>query len=131
MDARAYLRSDREACLALLERRGLALESNAFAAFLDAGPENFVVLLHEGLFLGCGGIASPEAPEAALVWGMIDPAWERRGLGRFLLLYRSRMCRSPLLAVTVRDEFAAIYEKAGFRRTSQAQRLIKKMEVCA
>ena len=128
MDARAYQPTDRDACLSLLERRGLSAHREAFLA--AAAAAQFVVLEHDGVFLGCGGIVHASDAEAELVWGMIEPEWERKGLGRFLLLYRSRLCRAPFLSVTVPDQFAAFYEKAGFRRTDQPRRLVKKMEVC-
>ena len=130
MDARAYQPADRDTCLALLDRRGLSLQRDAFTAALDAADAQFFILEHEGTFLGCGGLERAGTSEAELVWGMIHPDWERQGLGRFLLLYRSRLCRAPFLAVTVADEFAAFYEKAGFRRKNHAGRLVKKMEVC-
>ena len=130
MDARAYQPADRDACLALLDRRGLSRQRDAFMAALDAADAQFFILEHEGALIGAGGIERASESEAELVWGMIHPDWERKGLGRFLLLYRSRLCRAPFLAVTVAEDFAAFYEKAGFRRTSQPNRLVKKMEVC-
>lgn len=128
MDARAYQPGDEAACLALLDRRGLTVYREDFLRALTSAP--FFVLEHDSTLLGCGGIQAVHEDEAELVWGMIHPDWERKGLGRFLLLYRSRLCQAKFLAVTVRPEFAAFYEKAGFRLTDVPNRLVKKMEVC-
>lgn len=138
MDARPYHPPDRDACLALLRERAPAQEPD-FAAYLISEPTGFFLLEHAGELLACGGIqhSSPEADE--LVWGMVRPQWERQGVGRYLLLLRTRQARAPFLDVTVPQAYAAFYEKAGFRRQSESSspaessnqvQLRKKLSVC-
>lgn len=128
MEARAYQPADREACLALVRHYAPAREAE-FASHLNA---SLSVLEHDGRILGCGGIVHGAGVDE-LVWGMIDPAWQRRGLGRYLLLYRSKQCQAPLLDVVASAAYQAFYEKAGFRWLQPEEhgvRLRKKMAVC-
>lgn len=131
MDSRPYQPSDRAGCLALLHQRDPQREPQ-FAAYLDAGPSHFYVLQHDGQLLACGGLRQ-HTDHDELVWGMVAPQWERRGVGRLLLMLRTRQSQAPLLDVTVPTPYAAFYEKAGFRRVTETASHItlrKKMAVC-
>jgi len=131
VEARPYQTGDDAACLAILRARGLASEEAAWRQHLD--PARYFVLEHDGVILGCGGVEVRDGV-TYLVWGMIDPAWERRGLGRLLLLYRSRGVGTEFLDVETPAAYAPFYERAGFRRAAERAGLVtlrKRMTVCS
>jgi predicted N-acetyltransferase YhbS len=99
---REYRPADREACIAVYrenERNGIPQKYLAeFERFLDSGDYLRLVLTREGTVVGIGGIGyEPTAPQprAWLVFGMIAPADQRRGLGKALLVARLGALQEP------------------------------------
>src|SRR5579871_2499625 len=95
MDVRPYLPADRDACLAVFDSNTPQFfrphERGGFEKFLDSPDCPYFVMDHDGTIVGSGGyFIQPEHPLASLVWGMIHHDWHRKGLGRFLLLFRLR-----------------------------------------
>jgi [ribosomal protein S18]-alanine N-acetyltransferase len=131
MDARPYDPTDLAACLALTRSPD---QAEALARFLTHPPAGFFVLEHEQSVLACGGLANADGEDTAeIVWALVHPDWERRGVGRYLLLFLARQCQAPFLDVRVSPAFASFYERAGFRRVDGEGgrvHLRKKMEVC-
>lgn len=95
MDVRPYLLTDRDACLAVFDSNApeffLAHERAEFESFLDTPSGSYFVLDHDGLIAGCGGYVIGDEPALArMAWGMVLRDWQRKGLGRLLLMYRLR-----------------------------------------
>src|ERR1700760_1222701 len=93
MDVREYLPGDRADCLALFDSNTPLFfkpeERADFEKFLDSLNCSYFVMEHDGAIVGCGGFAiEKDAALASLVWGMIRGDLHKRGLGRFLVLYR-------------------------------------------
>jgi len=93
MDVRPYSPADRAACLFVFDSNVPeffgAQERAGFEKFLHT-PEcaYFVMEMDDGI-AGCGGFYVTENKAVArLVWGMVRREFHRKGLGRFLLLYR-------------------------------------------
>lgn len=93
----------------------------------------FFVLEHDGEIVGSGGYRVT-GDVGELLEGTIRPDLRRKGLGRFLLLYRLRQMEGvALVTVTTAAEHAGFYESQGFRvaEAGEPTRLVKKMNVCA
>ena len=127
MDIRPYSNSDRDACLACCE----SAHHSEFAQFLKS-PGTYFVMVHDGRIVGCGGFSMDSPNSATLRWGMVHPQFRRMGLGRFLLMYRmkeiGRAGSVATVAVLPPPEFAAFYERQGFRLAAGV--LVKKLSVC-
>jgi len=138
LDLRLYTPTDRDACLALSDSIVAAARED-FVAFLDQ-PGEFYVAEHDGAVIACGGLDTRAQPPR-LQWGMVHRDWQRKGVGRLLLLYRLRE-----LSRTAPDaEFVALattlaaqgfYEKLGFRvaatpREDGLVEMVKRLAVCA
>lgn len=150
MNLRTYTAADRPACLEVFDQncpRFFALEEREnFEEYLDAPQGPYFVLEREegGAILGCGGYALEGTGIASLVWGMVLPAFQRQGLGRYLTMYRlreiSRQNGPQLVRMDTTQHSSAFYEKLGFRVIGVKQdgyapgldrvELMKKLEVC-
>jgi N-acetylglutamate synthase-like GNAT family acetyltransferase len=152
MDVRAYSRADREACLGLFDSNTpeyfLLRERAEFESWLDGDPAHYFVVEHEGVVVACGGYAMPDAEsaQARLTWGMVGRQWQRRGLGRYLLMYRMReMGRTSGTVQTVSlettPEAAPFFASQGFRTVDVSNdayapglnkvQMVRKLSVCA
>ncbi|ASK89266.1 GNAT family N-acetyltransferase [Sphingorhabdus sp. SMR4y] len=91
---RPYLRSDKQACLALFDGNVPeffdATERDEFAAFLDRPGEAYFVIEQEDAVIGCGGFAREVRGQARFTWGMVDRNHHGDGLGRLLAEHRLR-----------------------------------------
>ncbi len=104
-----YTPNDRAACLRVFDsntpRFFTPEERSAFAAFLDALPGPFWVVLgqpDEGV-IGCGGMSVPDEGRSAwLRWGMIAAEHHGRGIGRRLLEIRLRWIATQPMVETIR-----------------------------
>jgi len=90
---REYEPRDRDACVGIFhsnEPDFLKPEDfPAFEALLDEGTSYFLVLEHEGLVVGCGGLElRGEGDIATLLFGMIHRDFRGRGFGSSLLAVR-------------------------------------------
>ncbi len=124
MDIRAYRPDDRDACLAIFDSNTPDYfrpeERAEFAAFLENPRCSYVVMEHEGAIVGCGGfhVRSGE-PAAHLTWGIVRRELHRKGLGRFLLLYRLREIGKAdgvqMVLVATSQLTAPFFESQGFK----------------
>jgi N-acetylglutamate synthase-like GNAT family acetyltransferase len=142
MDLRAYLPTDREACLAILDSNMphffAGEDRTRFESFLDQGGATYFVMEHDGAVIGCGGYRiAEESGVATLVWGMVRRDFQKMGLGRLLLMYRLREIGKASGIERVRLETpplsAAFFEGQGFKVVNIASghvEMMKKMSVC-
>ncbi len=149
VDIRAYLPSDRDACLAVFDSNMpefFALSERAeFEKFLGS-PGAYFVMEHEDAIVGCGGYAvADDANLASLVWGMVRRDSHRLGLGRFLLMYRLREIGKlegvQVVRLDTSQRAAGFYEAQAFRVVGVVQdgygpgldrvEMVKKLVVCS
>lgn len=129
MEARDYTEQDQAGCLAIAAARSLAVDEVAVAL----GRGRWWVLEHEGAVVAFGGLAEKGEMDE-LIGGMVDPRFERQGLGRYLLMLRQRHARAPRLEVEAPAEYRRFWEKNGFRAVAESEgrvRFSRKMAVCA
>lgn len=125
---------DREAVAGLVEATGLfsAAECAIAVELVDAAradPDSgylFWLAEHEGRLLGytCFGAVPATQDSFDLYWIVVDPACQRRGLGRVLLAHTERSIaalggRRLWVDTSGREAYAEtrrFYESAGFRR---------------
>jgi ribosomal protein S18 acetylase RimI-like enzyme len=150
MDLRPYQPSDREACLAVFDSNAPgffdASERAGFEAFLAAPDCQYFAMEHEGALIACGGYGfEGDGKTASLVWGMVRADLQRRGLGRFLLLFRLREIGKTsgveLVRVATSQHTAAFFQKQGFKAVSVQKdgyapgidriEMLMKLAVCA
>jgi N-acetylglutamate synthase-like GNAT family acetyltransferase len=131
MELRAYQSSDQSACLTIHNNEP-QLET-----YLNASPQHFYVMEHEGSILGCGGF-SLDSQSAQLHWGAVHADWRRQGLGRYLLMYRlkeiSRHSNIEWVYAKVPNAFSSFYERNGFRlHSSDGDSTVwaKRLAVCS
>jgi N-acetylglutamate synthase-like GNAT family acetyltransferase len=124
MDVHPYAPADRAACLAVFDSNTPGFfhpkERPAFETFLDAPFGSYFVMEHDGGIVGCGGYAVAEDGSlASLVWGMVRHDLHRRGLGRFLVLFRlkeiTRSSGAQVARLGTSQYTAPFFEKQGFK----------------
>jgi ribosomal protein S18 acetylase RimI-like enzyme len=124
MDIRPYTPADHAACLAVFDSNTPWFfdpsERRKFETFLDAPFCSYFVMEHDGAVVGCGGYAIEEnSLLASLVWGMVRNDLHKRGLGRFLVMFRLREITKTSGAQMVRlgtsQRTARFFEKQGFK----------------
>lgn len=126
---RCYGPGDRDACLALFDANAPAFfapsERAAFEKYL-ANPLGRYAVVEDASrrILGGGGvIIAREGKTAHLVWGMIAPDLQRRGLGRLLALERLRWIAAvPGVERVIMDttqKTAPFYMRLGFAVTNK------------
>lgn len=141
MEMRAFVAGDREGCLAVLRSNVPGfLDAGAeaeFGLFLDGGPVDFWVAEHDGNVVGCGGFVL-DGGGARLRWGMVGAAYQRQGIGRFLLFFRMKAIggRGAVEMVTATVPRAAVpfYAGQGFREAGASAagvEMVKRLAVCA
>ena len=126
MDLRAYCPADREACLEVFDSNTPRFfdrsERAGFESFLAAPMCSYFAMEHEGAIVACGGYGIEEdGKTASLVWGMVRADLHRRGLGRFMLLFRLReigKTRVELVRVATSQHTAVFFQKQGFKAIS-------------
>ena len=121
---RPYALQDREACLAIFDGNTpdyfAPTERAEFAAFLDAGSVDYLVLeTTADVVIGCGGYyVNSAGGVAGLAWGMVDRTWHKRGIGRVLLearLAQLRRSDAVLVRVNTSQNSRGFFERCGFR----------------
>jgi len=127
--------SHRDACLAIFDSNFPAPARPTFAEFLNE-PGAFFVAEHNGAIVGCGGF-SIHGAQATLHWGMVHRDWQRQGLGRFLLFYRTREISKAapveLVTLTCPPAAAGFFASQGFRETAagpDSVQMVKRLAVC-
>jgi N-acetylglutamate synthase-like GNAT family acetyltransferase len=124
MDVRPYLPADRDACLAVFDSNTPEFfrphERRDLENFLDRPKCPYFVMDHDGTIVGSGGyFMDVEGQLASLVWGMIHSNWHRKGLGRFLLLFRLREITKAggiqIVVLQTSQHAAPFFESQGFK----------------
>jgi len=130
MDIRAYLAADRDACLSVFDSNTPDFfqpgERGDFEEFLDGSSRSYFVMEHDGAIAGCGGFyITADTATARLAWGMVRRDWHRRGLGRFLLLFRLREItkagNSQMVLLATSQHSAPFFQSQGFKAVSIAK----------
>ena len=122
---RPYGPEDREACLKIFDSNlpdaFIQDERVKFEAFLEANPENYLVVEGEGGELAaCGGYeVGLEGGAGTLCWGMVAKDQQGLGFGRLLLMSRlSAMAQIPQMRFVRLDtsqQSVEFFMKKGFR----------------
>jgi ribosomal protein S18 acetylase RimI-like enzyme len=124
MDVRPYLPADHARCLAVFDSNTPRFfdpsERRNFETFLDAPFCSYFVMEHDGAIVGCGGYAVEEDKSlASLVWGMVRHDLHKRGLGRFLVMFRlkeiTRTSGVQMVRLGTSQHTAHFFEKQGFK----------------
>lgn len=134
---RNYTAADREACFRIFdsnlplffdpsERDGLAnwlaAKDEGRMAHASNVVETFYVLEQDGNVLGCAGFYVPGSEKRAnMVWGMVENAWHKKGLGRELLDYRIRVIQTEYpdcsISLDTTQHSFGFFERLGFSVT--------------
>jgi N-acetylglutamate synthase-like GNAT family acetyltransferase len=124
MEVRPYSPADKTACLAVFDSNTPRFfdptERAGFETFLTAPFSPYFVMEHEGAIVGCGGYAiENDNLLASLVWGMVRNDLHKRGLGRFLVMFRLREITKAnganLVRLATSQHTASFFEKQGFK----------------
>lgn len=149
MELRTYQATDVDACLAVFESNFPEFfhpsERQAFAAFLDAPQGDYLVAEHDGVIVGCGGVAMEHAELASVTWLMVRRDLHKNGVGRLLLF--SGIRRLPalgdptMLRLHTTPQIAGFFRKLGFHEVERVPdgfapgldrvEMLKKLRVCA
>lgn len=135
---RTYRAADREACCRIFdsnmpvffdpsERNGLLnwldARDQERAAYASNRVETFYVLEIDGEVLGCAGFYIPGSEKCVnMVWGMVENAWHKKGLGRGLLEYRIRLAQTCYpdcsISLDTTQHSYGFFERLGFTVTA-------------
>jgi N-acetylglutamate synthase-like GNAT family acetyltransferase len=124
MDVRPYSPADRPACLAVFDSNTPRFfepgERRDFETFLDAPFCSYLVMEHDGAIVGCGGYSiEQDGSAASLIWGMVRNDLHKRGLGRFLVMYRlkeiTKANGAQIVRLSTSQHTARFFEKQGFK----------------
>lgn len=94
-------------------------EEAEFSQYLHREPNDYYVLLDDGLVKACGGyFVDLEKKRAGLAWGMVHYNCHKLGYGTQLLVFRLRQLQTeqpnmPLLLGTSQHTYK-FYERFGF-----------------
>lgn len=107
---RPYTQDDHSACMALFDSNVpkffAASERPEFCDWLGSLPDParpYLLIWQSGALVACGGLSRvPGNPLASLVWGMVDSARHRRGLGTQLTRARIDLARADPSITTLR-----------------------------
>jgi ribosomal-protein-alanine N-acetyltransferase len=134
MEIRDYEASDKNACVGLFmgnlpkffditELEGFNHWLDAYGAGIKAYESNeiekFYVLELDDVIVACGGFCIPtENPAGNMVWGMVENALHKQGIGRYLLEYRIRKIKElragiPIILDTTQHSYI-FFQKLGF-----------------
>jgi ribosomal protein S18 acetylase RimI-like enzyme len=124
--ARTYQPKDLEDCVALFDTMAsdfrLPHEKKDLVRFLTGLPHTGLAVVLEdemGRLMACGGLLFKSSEEASLCWGMVDPGWQGRGLGKALRLLRLSMVSDMpdihRVSVTVSQHDEGFYRGLGFK----------------
>lgn len=140
MEIRAYVSADKVACLRVFDSNMpvyfSAAERVEFEAWLNAPQGSYWVAEHDGVVVGCGGIAPENETLASVTWLMVAGHLRGQGLGRFLLFYLMKALPpgvTHVRLVTI-PTVAGFFEKQGFRAQHSGPagvEMLKKLQVCS
>jgi ribosomal protein S18 acetylase RimI-like enzyme len=121
---RKYIDQDKEDVLNLLRLNTptyfSAEEEKDLVYYLDNKMEYFFVLVISDKVIGCGGINfSEDKTVGKLSWDILNPNFQRQGLGTLLLYHRIALMKEnkDIKRITVRtsQHVYKFYEKSGFK----------------
>lgn len=124
MNIRKYQHADKEQCLEIFHKNVGQFFTLDELPFFDLWLENsdnypYFVVEMDGHVVACGGIYYDERfAMAGLSWGMVDPEYQRQGIGRKLTEFRiKQICKAfpgtPCFIQTTKHA-AGFYTKLGF-----------------
>ena len=90
-----------------------------FEKVLKRDNGSMLVLEHKGRIVACGG-TSLDGSQGTLIYGLINPEFQRKGVGRLLLLSRLARFNGPPVVVQIHavEDSIGYYERYGFVRFS-------------
>jgi N-acetylglutamate synthase-like GNAT family acetyltransferase len=118
-----YSKNHKEEVLELLERNTPDYfdpsEKEEFVQYLDSGIDDYFIVLNKKKLIACGGIDYfPNEESARIVWDMVDPEYQHKGIGASLINHRIKYIKEKNLfkRIIVRtSQFAfKFYAKFGF-----------------
>jgi N-acetylglutamate synthase-like GNAT family acetyltransferase len=118
-----YSKNHKEEVLELLERNTPDYfdpsEKEEFVQYLDSGIDDYFIVLNKKKLIACGGIDYfPNEESARIVWDMVDPEYQHKGIGASLINHRIKHIKEKNLfkRIIVRtSQFAfKFYAKFGF-----------------
>ncbi|MBB1149490.1 GNAT family N-acetyltransferase [Myroides sp. NP-2] len=123
MKIRPYIESDKNALLQLIEWNVplyfAAEEVAEYKRYLEEELDQYFVVEDEGQLVGAGGInVLVKEKEGRISWDMVAPAFQGKGIGRALLLYRLGILQKIPAIDRIRVRTSQVvypfYEKYGF-----------------
>lgn len=95
-------------------------EVNDFIEYLDKEVEDYFVIEENGVIIACGGINYfLDDASARISWDIVHPEFQRKGIGKKLLLYRIEQIKKKkninLIIVRTSQLAYKFYQKAGFQ----------------
>jgi len=88
-----------------------------FEKVLKRDNGSMLVIEHKGRIVACGG-TSLDGCQATLIYGLIHPEFQRKGVGRLLLLSRLARFHGPAVSVNICavEDSIGYYQRFGFTR---------------
>jgi len=135
MKFRAYLPSDRSACIALFKSNmpkffdpielplyegWLDAQDQSVIALKENRAEHYFVAERDGTIVACGGLCIREAKDAvSMAWGMVDNSLHKQGIGKAFLEFRIRTAQELYpgfeIELDTTQHSYTFFEKYGFR----------------
>jgi len=121
---RAYKEEDKKELIDLLKLNVPTYfaepEVDDFAEYLDKELDQYFVSEKDGKIIGCGGINFMQDNKTARVaWDIINPNFQRKGIGTQLLKYRIQKIKDESkidnIQVRTSQHVYIFYEKQGFK----------------
>lgn len=149
MELRAYQSTDVDACLAVFDSNFPEFfdssEREEFAVFLRAPKCDYLVAEHDGVIVGCGGVAMEHAELASVTWLMVRRDLHKNGVGRLLMFSGIRRLAGlgdpTMLRLHTTPQIAGFFRKLGFHEVERVAdgiapgldrvEMLKKLRVCA
>ncbi len=97
-----------------------AAEEKDFIVYLEKQIEDYYVIEQDNVIIGCGGINYETDKNTAIIsWDIIHPDFQKKGLGKELLVYRINRIKdlnsyANIIVRTSQFSFQ-FYEKYGFK----------------
>jgi [ribosomal protein S18]-alanine N-acetyltransferase len=118
----SYSPLDFEDCMAIYASVGGAYfipeNRGEFSGFLGRGDKRYFVGRIDRLAVACGGFYLKQPDLAVLTWGIVHQAYQQRGLGRELLLYRLQaVMEAGAIEIHTSQLTEGFYQRFGFNRT--------------
>ena len=95
-------------------------EREYFIEYLDNLPGEYFVIENNGIIIGCGGITEKKGNnEVHLSWGMLNPEFHRKGIGKRFAEFRINRIKENfpgvICVVETTQKSCGFFEKLGFK----------------